>query len=52
MLCEYELGTWFKIPSDQIIYRFKKYNISKKRKMKMTHELENYNMTSSELILK
>lgn len=31
MLCEYELGTWFKIPSDQIIYRFKKYNISKKK---------------------
>lgn len=31
MLCEYELGTWFKIPSDQILSRFKKYNISKKK---------------------
>lgn len=31
MLCEYELGTWFKIPSDQTIYRFKKYSISKKK---------------------
>lgn len=53
MLCEYELGTWFKIPSDYIIYRFKKYNISKKKQeMKMTHGLENCNMTSIELILK